>query len=445
MTQNNQWSSRWMFVMAATGSAVGLGNIWKFPYIAGQHGGGAFVLTYLFCVALIGLPVLIAEIMLGRRGGASPVRSMFNVAIESGRSRHWRLLGFCGILTSFFLLSFYSVIAGWAAAYIWESASGTFNQLAPAEVGPYFEKFLSSPWRLLFWHSVFMTMTAFIVARGLRGGLEKAIELIVPSLFVILLILFGYALTTDGFSEGFAFMFKPNFSELGFTGLVVALGHAFFTLSIATASMLIYGAYLSKKTSIGATALITAILDTIAALLAGLAIFPIVFTYHLLPHEGPTLVFKTLPIAFGEMPGGRIIGTLFFLLLLLAALSSSISMVEPMVAWLIERWPIKRIRATILVCAAAWSVGIGSVLSFNLWEKNYILFGKNYYQLVDMLVSMILLPVGGLALALFAGWFMRSQYSENELNFPNHMLFLLWQFLVRFAAPVTIIILMFLS
>jgi NSS family neurotransmitter:Na+ symporter len=429
-----QWSSRWFFIMAATGSAVGLGNVWKFPYITGQNGGGAFVLMYLGLVLLVGMPILMAEIMLGRRGAASPVMSLQKVALESKRSKHWAWLGGAGIITAFFLLAIYSVIAGWAMAYVISGFSGTFNGMDAAQISHFFDDFLADPKQLLLWHSIFMGVTAWIVSKGLQNGLERAIQILVPGLFIILLLLVGYAAMTPGFMQGVLFMFKPDFSQITSKGFLLALGQAFFTLSIATASMLIYGAYLTKKASIFKAAASIAFLDTLAAILAGLAIFPIVFTYNLTPTEGPGLVFKTLPIAFGEMPYGQAFSGLFFLLLVFAALGSSISMVEPIVAWVTERWKIIRWKATWLVSGLIWLVGVGAVFSFNLW-KDYRLMGQwNYYDILDNLVFMILLPLGGLLLALFSGWFMKWEYSFEELNLPV-WLYRVWRFSVRYLGP----------
>lgn len=432
-----QWSSRWLFILAATGSAVGLGNIWKFPYITGENGGGIFVLMYLGLVVVIGLPVLMAEIMLGRRGAASPVKSLENVAVESGLPRTWGWLGFAGILTSFFLLSIYSVIAGWSMAYIFNAFDGTFDGMTALQTTQLFDNFVASPQKLLLWHTAFMGVTALVVSRGLHNGVETAIQILVPGLFLILLILVGYAATTPTFIDGIVFLFKPDISHLTTGSFLLALGQAFFTLSIATASMLIYGAYLQKDASIFKAAGSIAILDTLSAILAGLAIFPIVFAYNLTPAEGPGLVFKTLPIAFGQMPYGQFFGGLFFTLLVFAALGSSISMVEPMVAWVTERWKIARGYATLIMAGLVWLFGVGSVFSFNIW-KDYRLMGRwNYYDLLDNLVFMILLPLGGLLLAIFAGWFMKRQFSRDELHMPQWM-YTLWRFSIRFLAPLSV-------
>jgi NSS family neurotransmitter:Na+ symporter len=439
-----QWSSRWLFILAATGSAVGLGNIWKFPYITGENGGGIFVLMYLGLILLIGIPVLMAEIMLGRRGGQSPVKSLEVVATESGRPKAWGWLGFAGILTAFFLLSIYSVIAGWSASYVFRAFSGTFNGLDAQQISFMYDSFLANPKQLMIWHTVFMGITALVVSRGLQNGVETAIQILVPGLFIILLILVAYSVTTPGFKEGFVFLFYPDFKEITASSFLLALGQAFFTLSIATASMLIYGAYLAKTASIAKAAGSIALLDTLSALLAGLAIFPIVYTYGLVPDEGVGLVFKTLPLAFGEMPYGQIFGGLFFLLLLFAALGSSISMVEPIVAWVTQRWKMARAFATWLVSGSIWLVGVGSVLSFNVW-KDYRLFGRwNYYELLDDFVFMLLLPLGGLLIAVFAGWFMRRQFSFAELEIPEP-LYNIWRFSIRYLAPLAVLVLVVVS
>ncbi len=434
-----QWSSRWLFVFAATASAVGLGNVWKFPYITGENGGGIFVLMYVGLIIAIGIPVLMAEIMLGRRGGQNPVDSVEIVALESKLPKAWGWVGLIGIISAFFLLSIYSVIAGWAASYVVRAFSGAFNGLSAQDVVLMYDNFLASPSQVLLWHTVFMGVTAIIVSRGLQNGVEKTVQVLVPGLFIILLVLVGYSITTPGFKEGMTFLFKPDFTKITGSAFLLALGQAFFSLSIGTASMLIYGAYLAKNASIVKAAGSVAILDTLSALLAGIAIFPIVYTYGLEPTQGPGLVFKTLPLAFGEMPFGEMFGGLFFLLLVFAALGSSISMVEPIVAWVTQRWKITRIWATWLSSGLIWLVGLGAVLSLNVWQ-DYRLFGRwNYYELLDNFVFLLLLPLSGFVLALFAGWYMKREYSFAELKLPEK-LYKLWQFSIRYLALVSVIV-----
>jgi len=423
------WSSRWTFILAATGSAVGLGNIWKFPYMAGDNGGGAFVLVYLACICIIGLPIMLGEIMIGRRGRSSPANSMKSLAAEANTTSAWTLLGATGALAGLLILSFYSVAAGWAMSYIFngfqnitaESSSSSFNNL------------LSSPSSLIFWHSLFITITVFIVARGILKGLEKWINTLMPMLFLIILLLCIYAMQTGAFLEGLRYLFMPDFSKINPQVMLEALGQAFFTLSLGMGAIMAYGAYMPANQNIGKTAVSVAALDTGVALLAGIAIFPIVFANGLAPSEGPGLVFVTLPIAFSAMPFGILFGTLFFVLLSIAALSSSISLIEPGVAWLIESLKIKRITATILLGFAAWFIGLFSALSFNLLSE-FTILGKNFFDATDFLTNQIMLPLGGIFIAIFVGWVMKKEHVLDELGFQENFIFKAWYFSVRFVA-----------
>ncbi len=271
------WSSRLAFILAATGSAVGLGNIWKFPYITGENGGGAFVIVYLACIAVIGIPIMMAEVFIGRNGRHNPITSLRTVAERNLSSPLWRVSAIIGMLAAFVILSFYSVIGGWAAAYVGHSAMGDFSGQDAEVVGGIFGSLLASPGTLLFWHSVFMALVIVVVARGLKSGLERAVNILMPALFVLLLVAVGYATTTGHFGEAVSFLFRPDFAALSMNGVLIALGHAFFTLSLGMAIMMAYGSYLGRDVSIGRTAITVGFLDTAVALLAGLAIFPVVF------------------------------------------------------------------------------------------------------------------------------------------------------------------------
>ena len=433
------WSSRWTFILAATGSAVGLGNIWKFPYMAGDNGGGAFVLVYLACICIIGLPIMLGEIMIGRRGRSSPANSMKSLAAEANASSAWTLLGATGALAGLLILSFYSVAAGWAMSYIFsgfqninaESSSSNFNNL------------LSSPLSLIFWHTLFISITVLIVARGILQGLEKWINTLMPMLFLIILMLCLYAMQTGAFLEGLRYLFMPDFSKINPQVMLEALGQAFFTLSLGMGAVMAYGAYMPADQNIGRTAISVAALDTGVALLAGIAIFPIVFANGLTPSEGPGLVFVTLPIAFSAMPLGILFGTLFFVLLSIAALSSSISLIEPGVAWLIESLKVKRITATILLGFTAWFLGIFSALSFNLISE-FTIFGRNFFDATDFLTSQIMLPLGGIFIAIFVGWVMKKEHILEGLGFKEGFLFKAWYLSVRYIAP-TLVGLVFLN
>ncbi len=443
---HGQWSSRLAFVLAATGSAVGLGNIWKFPYIAGENGGGAFVLVYLLCIAIIGIPIMMAEVLVGRRGRQSPINTMRTLAAEEGASRHWRLLGWAGVLAGFLILSYYSVIAGWAMSYVFRTGSGLFTGLTADGVHSIFNNLISDPERLLAWHTLFMVMTMVIVARGVRSGLEKAVKFLMPILFVILFVLVGYAWNSGAFDEGVKFLFQPDFGAITANGVLIAMGHAFFTLSLGMGAIMVYGSYLPGDASIAKTSITVSLMDTAVALLAGLAIFPIVFANGLEPGAGPGLIFQTLPIAFGHMQYGAFFGMLFFILLVFAAWSSSISLIEPAVAWLVENKGMTRVYASIVAGFATWAMGLLTVLSFNLWSEVKLLsmieVFKDYtvFDLLDYLTANIMLPLGGLLIAIFAAWKMSRASSVDELGMGDRFFYPLWRFLVRYITPVAVVI-----
>jgi NSS family neurotransmitter:Na+ symporter len=436
---HGQWSNRWIFILAATGSAVGLGNIWKFPYITGENGGGAFVLIYLVCIAAIGIPIMMAEILLGRRGRQSPINTMHELAAEEGRNGIWALLGWSGVVAGFLILSYYSVIAGWALAYVLNAGSGAFAGGTAEDIQGLFTGLVANPGELIFWHTLFMLMTMLVVARGVRRGLEAAVRLLMPALFVLLLIMVGYAVNSGEFGRGLDFLFTPDFSKISWNGILIAMGHAFFTLSLGMGAIMIYGSYMPKKASIAQTSVIIAVADTLVALLAGMAIFPIVFANNLEPGAGPGLIFQTLPIAFGQMPGGSFFGTIFFVLLVFAAWSSAISLIEPAVAWLVENRGWSRIRASVLCGVATWFVGLGTALSFNKWA-DVKLWGKTFFDLLDYLTANIMLPLGGLFIALFAAWIMKRNSSVDELAMGEGTAYTLWRFLVRYVTPVGVVI-----
>ncbi len=436
---HGQWSSRWAFIMAATGSAVGLGNIWRFPYITGEYGGGAFVLMYLACVLLVGIPIMMAEVMLGRRGRQSPINTMATLAKEAGLNPAWRYLGWMGVVAGFLILSFYSVVAGWTLEYIFQAGSGNFLTATDEEIGEIFDSLLRDPGQLLAMHTLFMALTVVVVAMGVRSGLERAVKFLMPALFILLLIMVGYAMSTDGFQEGVYYMFYPDWSKLSGEGFLVALGQAFFSLSLGMGAIMVYGSYLPDDASIGHTTVTIAFADTLVAIMAGLAIFPLVFAYGLEVGSGPGLIFVTLPIAFGQMPYGQIFGTGFFILLLFAAWTSSISLLEPAVAWLVENRGIARPKSAAIAGLIAWTLGIGSVLSFNLWQ-DYKLFDKTYFDIMDYVTSNILLPFGGLLIAIFTAWLMSRKTVVAELGLGDGFVFQAWLFIVRFVAPIGVVV-----
>ena len=434
---HGMWSTRLAFILAATGSAVGLGNIWRFPYTAGEYGGGAFVLIYLLCVAAIGIPIMMAEIMLGRRGRQSPINTMRTLARREGKHPAWQLLGWMGVVTGFLILSFYSVIAGWTMAYTVRSAGGVFLGIDAAGADAVFGALVGDAERLLAWHSIFMTLCVLVVARGVASGLEKAVRFLMPALFLLLVLMVVYAFSTGSAAEALGYMFAPDFSELSGEAVLSAMGQAFFSLSLGMGAIMIYGSYLHSDASISGNSVIIAGMDSLVAILAGLAIFPIVFANGLEPEQGPGLVFKVLPIAFGHMPGGVLFSTLFFVLLVFAAWTSAISLLEPVVAWLVENLGFSRVRASVLAGASVWLLGIACLLSLNEWS-GVTIFGKGFLDLFDFLTANILLPLGGLLIAVFSGWVLSRAVSADELAMGEGLVYRLWRVLIRYVAPLAV-------
>ncbi len=442
--QHESWSSRPGFLLAAVGAAVGLGNVWRFPYIAGENGGGAFVLVYVGFVLLLGLPILTAELAMGRRGHQSPVVSMIHLTKQQGRSSAWHIIGWLSILIPLLGLTYYSIVAGWALDYVFQAAQGSFQGFNGNTSSTFFNELLASPWRMFFWHSIYIGLTIFVVARGVRKGLERSVKIMMPAFFLILLFLLVYAMVAADFKAGVDFLFAADFSKLTLPAILMAMGQAFFSLAIGVGAMMTYGAYLPKGVSLPASGAIIVGADTLVAILAGLAIFPLVLGYGLDPGEGPGLIFVTLPVAFGQMPGGIFVGTLFFILLTFAALTSSIGMLEPVVSWLEEHKGFKRPYMALLAGFLAWLVGLAIVLSFNLWGNFHPLgfiryfSEKTLFDVMDFLVANILLPLNALLIALFAGWMMSRASTQEELGLSDGVAYSYWRFILRYVAPVAL-------
>jgi NSS family neurotransmitter:Na+ symporter len=426
------------FILAVTGSAVGLGNIWKFPYIAGQNGGGAFVLVYLACVVFIGMPVMMAEILIGRRGRRNPVATMELLGKEEGSSDRWRVVGGMGVVAGILILSYYSVIAGWTLAYIVKSATGAFVGASAEAVGAQFSGFVGDWRQITLSHTLFMSLAIFVVARGVERGLEQAVRFMVPALLLLMLVLLGYSINSGYFGEGVSFMFTPDFDKLTWNSVLAALGQAFFTLSIGMGAIMAYGAYLPEETSITGASAAVVTADTSIAILAGLAIFPLVFANNLDPADGPGLVFQTLPLAFGQMAGGVFFSTIFFVLLAFAAWTSAIGLMEPAVAWIVEKYHKTRAQATVMTGLTIWLIGMGSVLSFNVLADVKFLAGT-IFDNIDYLTSNIMLPLGGLLIVIFAGWIMCRNSTADELR-STGLLYKAWRLLARFVAPIGILL-----
>ena len=433
-----QWMSRWGFVLAATGSAVGLGNIWKFPYITGEYGGGAFVLVYLLCILVMGVPVLMTEIALGRRGRGSPIDAVRRLAAESGRSSGWSLIGWMAMLCGFMVLSFYVVVAGWSFAYLWKMLSGGLAGSGVDDMAAIFVANNENPLSLGFWSTMVTVVTMVIVGKGVQAGIERSVSWMMPGLVIMLMILIGYGALSGGFMDAWRFLFSFNAGHLSSEGMLAALGHAFFTLSLASGAIFTYGSYLPASTSIGRTTFTIAIADTVVALMAGLAIFPIIFVNGMSPGEGPGLIFMSLPLAFQAMPLGNLFGTLFFAMLSMAALTSSISMIEATVSWLVDSKGMSRRSAAWASGIVLWLISTMAMLSFNL-GADWTLAGRHFFDWLDYLTARWMMPLGGLGMVILAGFVLSSESLREELGLAPHW-HALWLFMVRYVSPLGILV-----
>lgn len=442
ITEN--WSGRLAFILASIGAAVGLGNIWKFPYTLGSSGGSAFVLIYVIAILLIATPIMIAEMVIGRHARKSAPSALRTLAVESGSTKHWGLLGYLGIFALFLVLSFYSVIAGWTGAYLVKAGTGGITGLSAAEVGSDFGDFLHDPALIIFWHALFTGATIFIVSRGIKVGLERVVRVLMPALFITLIALVLHSGFTGDFKTAIDFLFTADLSKITWFVVLAAVGQAFFSVNVGIGSVLTYSAYLPKDVNLFRSAIIVALGDTLVALLAGLAIFPIVFANNLDPAEGPGLIFVTLSTAFASMPAGNLVGTAFFAMILFAALTSSISMLETMTARVRELPGMNRTRAATLIGSATFLMGLVTVFSFSTWENTYPLgqfetfATKTPFDLIDYLVSNILMPLGGMLYALFAGWWLSKETILSEIGLEDGAIFKLWMILVRVVSPLAV-------
>ena len=445
MASRDNWSSRTGFILAAAGSAVGLGNIWKFPYITGENGGGAFVLVYLLCIALIGIPILIGEVVIGKATQKSAVPAFRDLSGEPASP--WMSFGWIGVAAAFLLLSYYGVIAGWTMHYGWLAVSGAFAGQSEEEIKGIFGHVVSSPSINVGWQIAFMALTIGIVACGIKRGIEVASKILLPALFLILVVLLVRGVMTDGFSEAASFVFGFHTDQLTRNGILEALGHSFFTLSIGMGTMVAYGSYLSRKSDVVGTSFIIGGLDTLIALIACMVLFPITFTYGFEPAAGPGLVFQNMPIALMSLPGGSFFATIFFILLFFAALTSAISLLEVAASYFIDEWKWSRGGAAFITGIIITLVGIPAALSngdalnglFNSGVAD--ITGMNWFDSVDWLVSNLLLPFGGMGVALFLTWHVGAK--AREVGFkegtPFQRAYVGWLFLLRWLVPIAII------
>jgi len=433
------WSSRFAFLMASVGFAVGLGNIWRFPYVTGENGGAAFVIIYLVCAFGIGVPILIAELMIGRRGQASPPKAMAEVAQQSGRSRQWRWVGGMGLLAAYTIEIVYSVVVGWVLWYLFKAITTGFVGVDAASASADFSAVLASNSGMLFWTLVGLAITGLIIYSGVKNGIERAVSVMMPLMFLLLLGLAIYNYFAGGFSEAVSWLFTPDFSKIGPTTVLAAIGQAFFSIGVAMGGMMTYGSYLPKSISISQSVLIIVMADTLVALLAGLVIFPAVFNYGLDPAAGAGLIFQTLPVAFAQMPGGYVFSILFFLMLSVAGITSMVGLVESVNSWVEERFDIPRHKSALLVVGSIAVFSIISALSYNALS-DFTVGSRNINDSFDYFSNQILLPVGGLLIAVFAGWFMKKEASSDELTSLNAVTYKLWYFLIRFVVPPALLV-----
>jgi neurotransmitter:Na+ symporter, NSS family len=434
LTPREHWSSRSGFILAAAGSAVGLGNIWKFPYLAGKHGGAAFLITYLALAFTIGFSVMLCEFIIGRAARKDPIGAF--AKLKGGL---WPIVGFMGIAAAFVILSFYSVVGGWTLAYILKMLTGVLVNGSAQELGNVFTNFIEDPIRPLIFHAIFMILTISVVIGGIGRGIERWCKILLPALFVIILILLGRSLTLPGAMKGIEYFLQPDFSKLDAAAFNAALSQAFFSLSIGMGAMITYGSYLDRKMHLPSATVWTTSLDTTIAFLAGLVILPAVFAFGFDPKAGPGLTFITLPAVFADMPGGAIFAPMFFVLLAIAALTSAVSLLEVVVTYLVDEKSLSRKSAAWLSGGIMFLIGIPASLSLGVW-KDYTLFGKGFFDLLDYLSSNLLLPLGGIFIALFVGWFISDKALEeatagNQHRFPFATF---WLFICRFIAPLGI-------
>ena len=430
------WSTRFGFILAASGSAVGLGNVWKFPYIVGQNGGGAFVLIYLICIFMVGLPIMLAEFTIGRKTNLNPVGAFQSLK----PSTPWVGIGYMGVLAGFLILSFYSVVGGWTFAYVVKSFTQAVTHFAsPQEAGEFFGSFVAGTREIIFYHALFMGACIAIVLRGVHGGIEKACNILMPTLVLILILLMVRALTLPGAMEGVKFYLYPDFSKIGPQTILVALGQAFFSLSLGMGAMLTYGSYLSEKENLTSCAVYVVLFDTLIALLMGMVIFPAVFAMGLEPTEGPSLVFSVLPAVFADMPFGTVVSVIFFILLAIAALTSGISLLEAVVAYFIDQlgWPRKK--SVFVVGGVIFALGVPSGLSFGILADAKLM-GMTFFDHVDNIASNYLLPLGGMLTAIFIGWVWGTKRAEEEIEKHETQFHWahVWGFLIRYVSPVAV-------
>lgn len=433
-----QWGSKLGFILAASGSAIGLGNIWKFPYVTGENGGAAFVIIYLICVLVLGLPIIIAELVIGRHTEKNPVGAFKAIGGE-----RWGMIGYIGVLSGFFILSFYSVIGGWTFGYVIKSIIGVVTDIENIESAKHiFENFSSNPYLVLFYHLIFMIFCMLIVVKGIKNGIERWSRFLMPLLFLLLCVLVIKGISMEGGIKGVSFFLKPDFSKITVDSVLIALGQSFFTLSLGMGAMITYGSYLPRENKILHSSFYIVLLDTLIAILAGFAIFPAVFAMGMTPDKGPGLIFHVVPVVFSHIDYGIIFSILFFILLFIAALTSGISLLEVVVAYVIDERGWSRRRSVYTFGMIIFLLGIPSALSFGPMKDFTIFLGNNFFILMDKLTANYMLPIGGLLIAICLGWKYGLENTIHELDPDTKIISLkeLWAFAIKFISPVFLFI-----
>ena len=447
--KHETWSSGYKFILATIGAAIGLANIWRFPYVAGTSGGSTFVLVYIVVSLLFVMPIIIAELMIGRYSGKSMIGSMRKTAIDHNASPRWSLVGYLGILAMTLIQFFYFVIAGWVLYYFVLSVSVGFNGVNAQSSSGMFDALKQNPYALVGCQTSLIVITGYIIAKGVRKGVEKSVSWLMPVLFISLTLFVCYGIYLGTLKEAAVFLFSLDYKKLNFEIIQLAIGQAFFSIGAGVGFIMTYGAYLKKDVSISKSALIIITADVGAALLAGLAVYSVVFAFELSADAGPGLIFVALPVAFGQMQLGTVFGVIFFGALLAAVIPTLISGYEQAVCWLIELNIGNRARMSVLYGILIWLGGLPAILSFNYWSGIYlfdfipILKGKNIFELYEIVAIVFLIPVCGVAIAIFSGWLIPDKTCQSELGTMNSSLYALWKFLLKFVAPLCLLLIFF--
>lgn len=428
--EHSTWGTRFGFLMAAIGSSVGLGNFWRFPYVAGENGGAAFIVIYLACVIFIALPILMAELSVGRHARRSAVGSVRKMAFDAGAPGMWSVAGWVSMIAAVLILCFYSVVAGWVVAYVFKMGAGDFIGQTPEVIAASFGELVGDTNTVIGWHSLFMLITVGIVSLGVTKGIERAVTILMPLFFLMLIGMVVYAAITADMGAAIAYLFTPDFSEIGPQTFLAALGQAFFSIGVGGAIMITYGSYLPRNDNLTGSSTIIAGADTMVAIIAGLSIFPFVFAFGFNPEAGPALFFQTLPSAFAQMPGGQYVGSAFFVLAFIAALTSSISLLQVVVAFAEEHTDFGKTGSAFFFGIIIWLVGCGAA------------FSGDYFNLLDMLSGQIFLPLGGLLIALFTGWVVARSLMRHELVGASDTVFAAWRFIIRYLAPIAVFLIL---